>query len=310
MENIKNTTKYMKALKIVLIAAVFVVISPMVALADDDGSDYTVTVDSGSNYPVTVDSGSNYPVTVDSGSNYPVTISSGSVGSSGGAPYTTYSSYSGGNYYVPSGSYGSAGGAPYFTYTPAVREQVINQGSIGSAGGMPYYGVYGGTYYNTQPTVTYYTQPSTVPNQVLAYTDTNPNVDSVYLSDVPYTGLSDWYPMIGFMSLLILWSAVLAYVFLKRKTESQTAFANISTSEIKTNTTDASVTSDLMSKMASDNADIIKVEEYARMNKVLLSSDASAKLVKLSRLGKIRVSDYIRSIATGEWIAVGDEQIG
>ena len=45
------------------------------------------------------------------------------------------------------------------------------------------------------------------------------------------------------------------------------------------------------------------------MNKVLLSGDASAKIVKLSRLGQINASEYIRSVATGEWVAIGESQI-
>jgi hypothetical protein len=143
----------------------------------------------------------------------------------------------------------------------------------------------------------------------LAYTDTNPNVDSVYLSDVPYTGLSDWYPMIGFSLILVLWSAILAYIFLKRKMQSQTTFAKAYVGDIKTNDPEDSVKLSFVNQVVSDNADISKVEEYARMNKVLLSSDASAKLVKLSRLGQINASEYIKNISTGDWIAIGDEQI-
>jgi hypothetical protein len=96
---------------------------------------------------------------------------------------------------------------------------------------------------------------------------------------------------------------------LKRKIGSESVFATVSNSIFKTKDTDTSVTSNLLNKMVSDSADITKVEDYARMNKVLLSSDASAKIVKLSRLGKINASEYIRGIATGEWVAVGDEKI-
>jgi uncharacterized membrane protein len=97
---------------------------------------------------------------------------------------------------------------------------------------------------------------------------------------------------------------------LKRKIASETSFAKayINKDEVKNETND-SVISGLMNQISSDNSDISKVGEYARMNKVLLSSDATAKIVKLSRLGQMNASEYIRSIATGEWIAIGENQI-
>ena len=64
-----------------------------------------------------------------------------------------------------------------------------------------------------------------------------------------------------------------------------------------------------MNQIVSDNSDVCRVEEYARMNKVLLSSDAVIKLIKFSRLGQIKASEFIKSVATGEWIAIGENQI-
>ena len=80
-------------------------------------------------------------------------------------------------------------------------------------------------------------------------------------------------------------------------------------SEIKTNTPSDPILSNFIDKVFSDKSDISKVEEYARANKVLLSSDASVKIVKLSRLGKINAAEYIKSVATGEWVAIGEKQI-
>ncbi len=181
-----------------------------------------------------------------------------------------------------------------------------------SGGNYPYYPQYYGgqpSFYYGQSNPSYYGQP-TLSNQVLAYTDTNPNIDSVYLSDIPSTGFGDYYSIIIFISLLLSWSTILAYVFLKRKIEAQKLFANayVDVMEAK-NDKNNFATSAILNQIVSDNSDISKVEEYARINKVLLSSDASAKLVKLSRLGKINSSEYIRSIAKDEWITVGENQI-
>ncbi|MFH1626942.1 MAG: hypothetical protein ABH971_02495, partial [bacterium] len=194
------------------------------------------------------------------------------------------------------------------------------------------------TYYHyTQPTYTttgtnyvnppiYYYQsdyhqpsPQIIPNQVLSYTDikTEPKLDSVYLSDIPNTGFENYFGTIIFICLLMSWSAVLAYLFLKRKIETQIVFITENADErgfeTQMNTNNAGtndlINSNFINQITSDNSDISKVEEYARINKILFSSDAIMKLIKLSRLGQINVSEYIRSIATGEWIAMGEEQI-
>jgi len=215
--------------------------------------------------------------------------------------------YYGGGYYgsgVTSGSY--SGSRTYLQSSP----YYYSQPSWVSSGG--YYGGGNSAYYP----YSYYSQPvaynynSATPNQVLSYTNTNPNLASVYLSDIPNTGFEDYYGTLVFISLLLSWSAILAYLFLKRKINSQTTFAKAYVNTVEENVKDDSVISNIKNQIVSDHSDIKKVEEYARTNKILLSSDASARLVKLSRLGKVNASEYIRGLATGEWLAIGESQIG
>lgn len=229
---------------------------------------------------------------------YRTTITSGGYG--GG--------YYGGGYGYGYGGYGGVySGGYYGSYHP----RTVNSG--GYYGGNSYYyptAYVQPTYYSAPIQPTYYAQ-TTVPNQVLSYTATNPNLASVYLSEVPYTGFEDYSRTIIFISVLLSWSALLAYIFLRRKIKSENKFANAyvvsaDEKEIENNF----VYPNLMSQANSDNSDINKVEEYARLNKVLLSSDASIKLVKLSRLGKTKANDFIKGVATGEWVAVGESQIG
>ena len=329
MEKIINTTKYMKALKIVLIAVAFAISSPLTTLAStweigpDSGSTWeTGTTDSGSTWEIGPDSGSTWEIGTNSGSTWetgttntnPIllrTVSSGgsSIGNTTQVQSVSYpviirqvtsGGYSGGYstyedptvYYVPtatvtSGSF--SGGTNYYTAptTYYVPSATVQSGSFNGA------------------SPTYVAAPTpTVSNQVLAYNDTPLN--AVYLSGIPATGFEDTLPAIIFISSLILWSAILAFLFLKRKIDSQTVFATAFINKSEINNKEVS---NFANQIASDNSDISKVEEYARSNKVLLSSDAGVKLVKLSRLGKINVSEYIQSIATGEWVAIGENQI-
>ena len=260
------------------------------------------------------------------------------VGSYGG--YGSYYPYSYGSGWVSSGGY--SGGAN--TYVAPTRYSVPGSASVISGSyvagtstyAVPstYYiqdtsNVYSGGYsngnnYSVSPSNYYIPQTSTVtsgsysevgltsqvvPNQVLAYTDTNPTLDSVYLSDIPNTGFEDYYGTLVFISVLVSWSAILAYIFLNRKIKSQTVSAVVYVNKNEKNEIDGSVTSNLLKKITSDKSDIGKVEEYARRNKVLLSSDASAKIVKLSRLGQIDATEYIKGLAKGEWVAIGENQI-
>jgi len=58
-----------------------------------------------------------------------------------------------------------------------------------------------------------------------------------------------------------------------------------------------------------DNKALMDIEDYARMNKIILSSSATEKILKLSRLGKAKANEVIKSLSTGEWVAVGEEEI-
>ena len=330
MENIKNTTKYIKVIKIILIIIAFTMLLPIRSVlaqentsnaggsnntsdaggsnntSDAGGSNNTSNAGGSNN---TSDAGGSNNTSNAGGSNQP------SNQASGGISFISYSTgymnqpsnqtsgitfYNYGTTYADQPSNQTSDGINFITYSTNYPNQPSNQ----TAGYNTYQ-----TYYYPQPT--YYTQSVPVQNQVLSYTDTNPSLDSVYLSDVPYTGLADSLPMIIFILSLTLWSGILAYVFLKRKIASQTVLvgAYVNNETKKENKINHSVTSGFMNQIVSDNSDINKVEGYARMNKVLLSSDASAKIVKLVRLGKINASEYIRSIATGEWKAIGEGDI-
>ncbi len=311
MEKINTTNKYLNLLKIVLIAMVFSVITPVNVFADWSdtyGGDSQTWVDTyGGDSQTWVDTygGDTYNVGSSySGTTYTPSYSySPSYYSSGGYYANSYNlnvSYSG-HVSVPSS----------ISTVPNPMNVHISDPVIPSTGGSVNSNLLSVTIpnnYNGYSQTYYYNQPVTqvIPNQVLAYTDTNLALDSVYLSDVPYTGFTDILPIMIFIFSLLLWSGILAFVFLKKRFSSQIALEKVSTNQT---TVDSTKTSKLINQINSDNSDIGKVEEYARINKVLLSSDAAIKLVKLSRLGQIRVSDYIRSVATGEWVAIGENQI-
>src|ERR1035437_6448013 len=123
MENIKNTTKYIKALGIILIAMSFTISLPRVTLADENIS-YDV--------PGGI---SDVSYNVPGGISDVSYVLSGSTGSSGGAPYITRSNYSSAGQVINYGSGGSWGGAPYIPTVNSVQERVVNYGSAGSAGG-------------------------------------------------------------------------------------------------------------------------------------------------------------------------------
>jgi hypothetical protein len=328
MENITNTTKYTKAIQIVLIVAAFSIAMPLVAKADwywsDIAQTWYQTGDSSSNNN-SVDENNVGSFTYGENNTgsyvYDTNANSGSyVYDTGTNNYSNNYSYTGyyPTYYGNSGSnWVSSGGfiqGPTNLTAPTVYNvtgnSIVESASFSSGASYSYPSTY---YYPQSYTVssggpTYYQTP--VQNQVLAYTDTNPNVSSVYLSDVPYTGLSDYYPVLIFVSILVSFSAILSYIFLKRKIAAEQAFVNayVNTTEVKSNQKD-SINSELMNQIASDNSDINMISEYARKNKILLSTDATIKLVKLGRAGQLNVSEYIKNISTGDWQAIGEKQI-
>ena len=108
--------------------------------------------------------------------------------------------------------------------------------------------------------------------------------------------------------MLVLWSAILAYVFLKRKVNMQMVFAAVSGKRSESKKT-AHATDSFSHLVDADRSAIESVETYARMNKVLLSSDASVKLVKLSRLNKVDAKTLINKMSTNEWTTVGESDL-
>jgi len=148
---------------------------------------------------------------------------------------------------------------------------------------------------------------ATVGNQVLAFTATNPNLQSVYLSNVPYTGAGDVAKVVGFLSVLMLWSAGLAYVFLKRKEKMESiAVASVTAGNASEN---ANYLQDFKMETGSDIQAMESIETYARMNQVLLSSDAVKELVKLARLKKADPKEIIRKASGAEWMTLGENDI-
>ena len=141
---------------------------------------------------------------------------------------------------------------------------------------------------------TYQTQ-----NQVLSYNNTNSNLASVYLSDVPYTGFDDVARIILFISALILWSAMLAYMFLKKREVTEILVPEKAFIENKV----------IKVKISADEKNLKQIEDYARTYKVLLSSEASQSILKLSKLGKINASETIQKMVGEDWTAIGEKDL-
>ncbi len=145
------------------------------------------------------------------------------------------------------------------------------------------------------------------PNEVLAYSATNPNLQSVYLSNVPYTGAGDFAKVVGFLSMLLLWSAGLSYIFLKRKEKMENPITV--TPEASNSSESSDYLQNFRMETNSDIQAIESIETYARMNQVLLSSDAVKELAKLSRLNKINPKEAIKKMSKGEWITIGENDL-
>ena len=137
-------------------------------------------------------------------------------------------------------------------------------------------------------------------NQVLAYSATNPSLQSVYLSNVPYTGAGDDAKVIGFLSMILLWSAGLSYIFLKRKEKEQLVAVSGSIGDGQQN----------LQSSVFENSNILEsIENIARKNKVILSSEAIVKIAKLQELKKINPSAVIVKISKGEWTTCGENDL-
>ncbi len=146
-------------------------------------------------------------------------------------------------------------------------------------------------------------------NQVLSYVQTSntmPLVSSVYLSDIPYTGAGDNIKIVLFITALVLWSMLLAYYFLKKKLNNNEVVPEI----IKNSDNKSFEVSNLFEeKSVTENKAIQDIEDYARMNKIILSSSASEKIFKLSKLGKVKANEVIKGLSIGDWVAVSEEDI-
>lgn len=349
MKKLTNTNKYLLVAQSILILAVFVVARPVFAQYDtgsydttgyDTGSYDTTGYDTGSYDTTGYDTGSYDTAGYDTGSNYGGTETYGNGYEAGEVSYTypdgtTY--YSGSDYaptYYTSGGYtvysgGSNSGTSYYSYPYSYGSgsTVVYSGS--ASGGTPsastsytsyspttvYSGSASGgtssgtTYYypTTGSTVSSgtYTADNSVPNQVLAYSDTkDPQLSSVYLSDVPYTGAGDVVRIISFVLSLILWSMFVTFMILRRRTK-------VAVAEAKTEIETPSEISNesFISSLDSDSRDIALVESSARENRILLSTDAAAKLVKLERLGKAKFTDILKKASASEWTAIGEKDL-
>lgn len=154
-------------------------------------------------------------------------------------------------------------------------------------------------------------------SQVLAYTQTDdlPTLTSVYLSDIPYTGIEDRLQVLAFISGLMGFSALIAYLFIRRKTESVLAKNEISVSEESDPMKDKFV----CDRIISDKQAFANVEDIAMNNKIILSSDAVETIVKVSRINCIDERELTQKVIStcrkdkgkeeGDWCTVGNEDV-
>jgi hypothetical protein len=161
---------------------------------------------------------------------------------------------------------------------------------------------------------------STNVGQVLAYTQTNnlPTLTSVYLSDIPYTGLEDKLQVLAFVSGLIGFSALIAYFFAKRKIE-ESLIEQIVVTSIPGIASDVMKDKFVCDRIVTDKQAFENVEDIAMNNKTVLSSDAVGTIVKNSRINctdekdmAIKVINACRkdkNQADGEWCVIGEEDV-
>jgi 3',5'-cyclic AMP phosphodiesterase CpdA len=107
------------------------------------------------------------------------------------------------------------------------------------------------------------------------------------LSDVPYTGAGDVVRVISFILALISWSMFVAVILLRKKVKVQLAEITLGKS-LKTENENYNST------LSKDENDIASIENFARENKILLSTDAATKLVKFERLNKVNAKNLLK----------------
>jgi len=149
--------------------------------------------------------------------------------------------------------------------------------------------------------------------QVLAYV--SPSLTSVYLSEVPYTGLGDIDSIWFFVMGLSLWSGGMAYFMQKRKTKLQPQ--NISTTGRTSDKDEVKPT--IISQNEIYESAIRTVEDYARENNAIISSDAVKSITKNCLLHNGRIDLATKEVIIGarnaqgitssEWIAIGEKDL-
>ncbi len=307
MENLNITKKYTLISQALLVIAIFFVASP--ALAQNDPMDLSYGNPMDLSYGNSMDLSYGNPMDLSSGGNEsPVINPSFAIvpGTNFSGGYSGYGSYSYGllpNLTTYDGGFsGGSPANPRYNYPSAPTTAISNGGFSGGnstnvASNYPL--VQSSTVSSGGNNYIPLTQSYFPNNQVLAANDT-PNLSSVYLSDVPYTGAGDVLKVTLFTLALILWSGFIAYVILKKRQNNQEVFASVvNTDETQSNPFN----------MSSDNKALENIENYARENKVLLSTSASVRLLKLERLNQINANDLIAKISKDEWVCVGESDL-
>jgi len=241
--------------------------------------------------------------------------------------------------YIPQNNYleGSCSASPYNSRVGA--NVSWNASAYGSYGNYTYSwsgtdGLYGnGQYvsksYNTPgyktATVTIYSNGqsitrtcSTNVSQVLAFAETNKlaTLSSVYLSEVPYTGIEDKFQLLAFLSGLIGFSALLAFLFIRRKTQ-EIPFEQVAIASIVTE--DAMTDKFVCDRVYNDKQAFENVEDIAINGKIIISTGAIEAVVKASRMQCIdekeltqKVIDSCRREKTpdkNEWCVIGEGDV-
>ncbi len=145
---------------------------------------------------------------------------------------------------------------------------------------------------------------------VLAYT----SLSSVYLSEVPYTGIGDLNNIWVFTIGLALWSALLAFYLQRRKGKMVTEVVSAGIQKQNIEEKSSLISRNEMSEMA-----ISEVENCARNGKAIISTDAVKGIVKNCFLhngrADVAVMEVIskarksQNIAEGDWIAIGEKDL-
>ena len=148
-------------------------------------------------------------------------------------------------------------------------------------------------------------------NQILSYVKTNniPLTASVLLSDVPYTGAGDVVKVVSFIFGLILWSLFITYYILRIKSENQLVSVSVSEKFEKELNNGDKVFSDFSKAIEIEKKEIESVEDYARMNKILLSNEAVIKIIKLSKLGRANAAELLRKMSGNDWVCMGEGEV-